>query len=56
MSIQQIDVINSSCDEKSLVKALVLIHKDLMTNGRTACHTLCEKKLVEALVGKLEFY
>ena len=49
----QLDIINSSCDEKTLVKTLVIIHRDILQNGRIVCGVYVEKKLVEALVGKL---
>lgn len=47
-----VDVLNSSCDDKSLISTLVVLHRDILLNGRTACLSYCDKKLVEALVGK----
>ena len=46
-----VDVVNSSCDEKTLIKTLVKLHSDILRNGKMVCHAYCEKKLVEALVG-----
>ena len=52
----QVDIINSSCDEKTLIKTLVIIHRDILQNGRLVCNTYVEKKLVEALVGRLSIF
>eukprot|EP00111_Clytia_hemisphaerica_P016421 TCONS_00048611-protein len=49
----QVDIINSSCDEKTLIKTLVIIHRDILQNERSVCFTYVEKKLVEALVARL---
>lgn len=58
MSSEQakVDIINSSCDEKTLIKTLVIIHRDILQNERSVCYTYVEKKLVEALVGKIYFF
>ena len=56
MTSELVDVLNSSCDEKTLINTLVVLHRGILLDGRTACVSYCDKKLVEALVGKWTFF